>query len=56
MPPLPPKIDPREFQVESGWLVTLANKIDGSMPDNINLDYYIEQANKLVTELKEVHL
>ena len=56
MPPLPPKIDPREFQVESGWLVTLANKVDGSMPDNINLDYYIEQANKLVTELKEVHL
>ena len=56
MPPLPPKIDPREFQVESGWLVTLANKVDGTMPNDINLDYYIEQANKLVTELKEVHL
>ena len=46
----------REFQVQAGWLCTTANRVDGSMPNDINLDYYIEQANKLVTELKEVHL
>ena len=58
MPPLKADGNEREFQVEAGWLVTLANKVkvDGSMPTDLNLDYYIEQANKLVTELKEVHL
>ena len=58
MPPLKADGNEREFQVEAGWLVTLANKVkvDGSMPTDLNLNYYIEQANKLVTELKEVHL
>ena len=53
MPALKLDGNEREFQVESGWLCTTANQIEGNKPDNINYNYYIEQAIKLVADMKD---
>ena len=52
MPPLKGKTEDRYFNQQSGWLVTEANRVDGSMPTNINYDYYINEAMKLIEPVR----
>ena len=50
MPPLPKKPEKwRRISVQKGWLVTPMNEM-GPVED-LNFDYYIEQANKLISPL-----
>lgn len=44
---------PAVAQVEAGeWLATVCNQLDKSHPlDNINYDYYIERAEKLIYKI-----
>lgn len=51
MPPLEGKDEYRRMELESGWLVKTCNNIDDFEWD-INYDYYIEQAKKLLEPLK----
>lgn len=42
----------RSFQQESGWKVTIANRLTGSEQFNIDYDYYIQECEKLIMCLK----
>lgn len=42
----------RRTNIESGWSVVVCNDMTDAQPDNINHDYYIEQAKKLVEPLR----
>lgn len=42
----------RQFRQESGWLVTVCNRLDGSERFNINYDYYVQEVEKLVMMLQ----
>lgn len=48
MPPLEGKEDDREFAIESEWEVNPCNNMDYFKWNDLNYDYYIEQAKKLV--------
>lgn len=54
MPPLKGKTDERRIGIESGWNVTVANRLTD--PDElkrwINYDYYVDQVERLVMGLK----
>lgn len=47
------KYDDRRIGVNSGWLVTLCNQVPESLTD-INLDWYIQETEKLVKPLTDV--
>lgn len=58
MPPLPKQVkeDPnapeRRFKVDAGFLATpVNNMVDDKKPDNINYDWYVAEANKLIDPL-----
>lgn len=51
MPPLPGKDTERVQDIESGWLVAPCNNMKDAIRENINYEYYIEQAEKLILEL-----
>lgn len=54
MPPLPKKPDKwRDFDINGSFNVTPCNHVDGSMPDDIDYNYYIQEATKLVAPLKK---
>lgn len=53
MPPLKGKTDEREFQVEKGFLTTLANDFDGVDRDNLDVNFYVQEAYKLIEPLLE---
>lgn len=48
MPPLPGKPDDRRNEVQKNQLVTLANTYDGGPLKDINYDWYVKEAMKLV--------
>ena len=50
MPPLPPKEDERYIGIDKEWFVTTCNNIKDFKGD-INYDYYISEANKLIEPL-----
>lgn len=57
LPPTPKEIaegktDYRPKNVDSGWNVTIANRLDGSEKFNIDFEYYIQEVEKLVMVLK----
>lgn len=49
------KYEERNTSIEAGWLVTLFNRIDGPIDrEQINYDYYIQAARRLVEQLEYV--
>lgn len=58
MPPLKGKTEPRRIGIESGWNVTVCNRMTDAIDDSgewhwmINHDYYIQEVEKLVMGLK----
>ena len=42
----------RKIGIDADYFVTIANTVDGSMPPNINYEYYITEAEKLVNKVK----
>lgn len=53
MPPLKGKTDEREFNVEAGRLVTIANDFEGLDRDNLDIQFYVEKAYDLIEPLLE---
>lgn len=51
MPPLPGKDEYREIGINKGWLVTPMNQVNSTELPNINYDFYIEEAEKMVKPL-----
>lgn len=55
MPPLPDEEENREFNVEAGYLCTIANKVDAdtlnTMKNNIHFHYYMNEVNKVVRNI-----
>lgn len=47
--PFPPD---RQMSIQKGWLVTVCNSVKSHTFENINYDYYIAEAKKLVDELR----
>ena len=43
----------RRMSIQHGYLVTVCNSVTGITFNNINYDYYIAEANKLVEKLKK---
>lgn len=52
MPPLKGKEEWRRIGIESGWNVTVCNRIEDAQGARINFDYYIQECEKLVLGLK----
>lgn len=50
MPPLPskPGSDPRRFAINKGWNVHVCNDMKDFRPELLNLEWYIQEAEKLV--------
>ena len=56
MPPTPSQVkkgktDDRRIGIDVGWKVTVCNDISHCNPDDINFDYYVHEAEKLVKPL-----
>lgn len=52
--PKPSELPPdRRMSIQKGYLVTICNSVTGFTFNNINYDYYIAEARKLVDELKQ---
>ncbi len=52
MPPLKDKTDERRFHVNKGWKVTICNNIADANHDDIDYEWYINEAEKLVKPLR----
>lgn len=52
MPPLKGKIEPRRIGVNKGWKVTVCNKLDQIVEADIEHEWYIKEAEKLVKPLR----
>jgi hypothetical protein len=53
MPPLKTKPDVwRHIGIESGWLVQVCNRVEHADRSKINFDYYVNECEKLVMQLK----
>lgn len=52
MPPLKDKIIDRDFQIESGYVCTIANVVTDElmyyMPENLDYNYYVNECNKII--------
>lgn len=55
MPPVKDKIEDREFNIEAGYLSTVANNVTDElleeMKENVNYQYYINECNKIITAI-----
>ena len=52
MPPLYNKPDPRYMAIESTWRVSIANNMDQVFLDDIEIEWYVQEAKKLVDTLR----
>ncbi|MFU8772139.1 MAG: hypothetical protein ACNA8H_06940 [Anaerolineales bacterium] len=51
MPPLKGKIEPRRFNINKGWKVTVCNRLKDIIEEDIDHEWYIAEAEKLTRPL-----
>jgi hypothetical protein len=52
MPPLKGKFDNRRIGINTGWKVSMCNKVEEFNHDEVEFDWYVKEAEKLVNPLR----